>query len=124
MPKMLPLIDAANAMKGRICQPNQAPKIARSLKSPCPIPSILRMDLKIKAIIHNDKYPAIAPIMAFSGVVKTLKQFNKSPIQISGKVISSGKTKCSSSIKTSAINPQVNSSKPKVFKVKPKLYAI
>ena len=47
MPIIAPSNDAQKTINGKVCQPAQAPNMASNLKSPWPMPSMPRINLKI-----------------------------------------------------------------------------
>src|SRR5712692_6736834 len=108
IPTAAPMKDDSRIASGSICQPHHAPIAASSLKSPNPIPSLPVASLNSQYTLHRARYPAAAPITAERRSVKVPPILTSSPSHSSGRVIESGSSCVSKSMKLAAMMHQTN----------------
>src|SRR3989442_6272281 len=108
IPTAAPMKDDSRIASGSICQPHHAPIAASSLKSPNPIPSLPVASLNSQYTLHRARYPAAVPITAERRSVNRLPALTSSPSHSSGRVIESGRSCVSKSMKLAAMMHHTN----------------
>src|SRR6266545_2373614 len=102
IPTAAPMKDDSRIVSGKTCHPHHAPIAASSLKSPNPIPSLPVASLNSQYTLQRARYPAAAPITAERRSIKTPPALTSSPSHSSGRVIESGSSWVSKSMKVAA----------------------
>src|SRR5215831_4430196 len=119
IPTAAPMNDDRMMVRGSICQPHQAPMAASSLKSPNPMPSLPVKSLNSQYTLHSARYPAAAPITAERRSVNTPPVLSSNPSHSRGRVIESGSSCVSKSMKLAAMMHQRKTIAPNAAGVKP-----